>query len=318
MKYFLFIISLLFQSLNGYNIVFVHIGDHLPSYYLDSIVQARVFNKKCHIYLLANKAAIDECVTYDQIDDNFECVALESLKRSKQHEDFIAKTALPSGFWRYATERFFYLDEFVTKYKLRDVFHLENDNMLYMDLSLYLPVFQQKYPGIAAVFDSDFRCIPGFMYIAHKHALKRMTDFITSHAPRGLNDMQIISMYRNRHEQKYIDNLPLIMESYTVQYELKNDLGQKVKDPTRYYKNIDQFNSIFDGAAIGQFLGGTFDRRFGPGFINETCVFDPSLLSYEWRFDEQRRKVPFAIFQGKAFRINNLHIHSKKLSDFKS
>ncbi len=81
------------------------------------------------------------------------------------------------------------------------------------------------------------------------------------------------------------------------------------------------FNSIFDGAAIGQYLGGinpAVHSNARPGFINETCIFNPSRIVIEWRRDEKNRNVPFAVFDGAAYRINNLHIHSKKLHDFRS
>ena len=91
-------------------------------------------------------------------------------------------------------------------------------------------------------------------------------------------------------------------------------------DPQIYCQNINFFKSIFDAAAIGQYLGGGDPRNgtHGPGFINESCIFNPSLLVYEWLEDLEGRKVPFAVYGGEKFRVNNLHIHSKNLWQFTS
>jgi len=77
---------------------------------------------------------------------------------------------------------------------------------------------------------------------------------------------------------------------------------------------------LFDGAAIGQYLGGVDPRnqKSKPGFINESCVFNPSRFLFEWIKDDKGREIPYAIFKDCKYRINNLHIHSKNLAKFKS
>jgi hypothetical protein len=89
-----------------------------------------------------------------------------------------------------------------------------------------------------------------------------------------------------------------------------------------FWKHFDQFGAIFDAAAIGQYLGGVDPRNAGgadtAGFINETCIFDPSGYQYRWRTDSQGRRVPCAIDEGREYRVNNLHIHSKDLERFVS
>lgn len=60
------------------------------------------------------------------------------------------------------------------------------------------------------------------------------------------------------------------------------------------------------------------DERCIPGFVNESCVFNPSFLTFFWKTDDQNRKVPFAQYGDTICRINNLHIHSKHLDAFLS
>ena len=61
-------------------------------------------------------------------------VDIEDLQ-SKQVSNYITKSPLDrsnkNGFWVHCTSRFFYLTEYMRKYDIRDIVHLENDVMLY-------------------------------------------------------------------------------------------------------------------------------------------------------------------------------------------
>ncbi|MFQ5677492.1 MAG: hypothetical protein ACE5G1_16505, partial [bacterium] len=131
-------------------------------------------------------------------------------------------------------------------------------------------------------------------------------------------DMALLGIFKDDYGSDNIDALPIIHENYVSTRPLVSRKGHTVQDKNKYCQNIDLFQSIFDAAALGQYLGGA-DPANGPskpGFINESCVFNPSLLTFEWIYDEQGRRVPYATFENKRYRINNLHIHSKKLEWF--
>ena len=71
----------------------------------------------------------------------------------------------------------------------------------------------------------------------------------------------------------------------------------------------DYFNSVFDGAAIGQYLYGTEMGGDGSiGFVNETTTFDPSLFKIVIQ-----NKKPYWIYNNQTISINNLHMHCKNL-----
>ncbi len=306
-----------------YSVVYVHIGSQIPSYLHDAIAQARLFNQEVPIYLITNKQALNLIETSFGKQYNIIFVTCESLFQSKEHKQFLSWTSLDSsfwdGFWRRATERFFYLHELMISKNLQHVFHIENDNMLYVDLAQLFPVFK-TYAGIAAVFDNDDRCIPSFMYIPHQKVMDDFVAFVAENAKRGLNDMSITAQYRKERSCGDIDNLPVIMRAYAEHHVLQDSMGNRPQNPSLYYHKSDAFKSIFDGAALGQYLGG-IDPRIGlskPGFVNETTVFDPSFFDFEWILDEFGRRIPYMVFANKKYRINNLHIHSKKLHEFRS
>lgn len=304
------------------NIVFVHLGTKIPSYVYVALEQARLFNHQRPIYLIANEEAVATS-TYDFTHHNLMIVLCEDLEESEHHYLFAQHTPLNpthrEGFWRKATERFFYLHELMVSRNLEQVVHVESDNMLYVDLGEIQNALS-LYKGIGAVFDCDYRCIPSFVYIAHPQALEQFVAHIAEHADKGYNDMEELALYRKQFSRDYIADLPLIMVEYEVKHHLGNSLGQRPVEPSRYWNNINNFNSIFDGAALGQFLGG-IDPRNGPsvpGFINETTIFNPSKMKIKWRKDTKGRKVPFATCGASTYRINNLHIHSKRLEEFRS
>lgn len=275
-----------------HTLVFVHLGDRLPVYAKQAIKQARRFNPSCEIVLIANRAALKQVIL-----PKLTKIIVEELDRSKAHQEFLTKTKLDQasrdGFWVKTMERFFILDEAMKKYKMEDVIHLEYDNMVYTDFKTYLPTFRGYKTGLAAPFDADKRCIPSCVYIKSHDVLHSLIEYINAGADEGLFDMFALAKYRN--ETGKIDPLPLTPE----------EGGE----------------SVFDAAALGQYLGG-IDPRNGPsriGFVNETCYFDPSNYQFLWEKDEQGRFVPYMINKkGIKSRINNLHIHSKNLISFAS
>jgi hypothetical protein len=110
------------------------------------------------------------------------------------------------------------------------------------------------------------------------------------------------------------------MPEYTKNYELISPTGLRGTSPEHFCNHFEKFHSIFDAAAIGQYLGGTdpWHGHSNPGFINESCVFNPTNFKFLWKKDEQGRKIPIIEYQNQQWKINNLHIHSKNLSQFKS
>ena len=76
-------------------------------------------------------------------------------------------------------------------------------------------------------------------------------------------------------------------------------------------------DSIFDALAIGCFLLG-LDPHHTNGIIQvgkkaEWCAIDYTQDKFEWKNDEEGRRIPYIYDGTKWLRINNLHIHSKDL-----
>src|SRR5579862_8390243 len=176
-------------ALQAHSIVFVHLGPHLPSYLEDAVWQARLFNT-CDIYIIAHNKALKQADVH-ALKKLAKLIPVESLRKTQQHRDFVKKSTLSSNlFWFYACERFLYLHDFMQQYHKKEVFHIENDVMLYVNLEELFPVFQKNYHTIAAVYDNDERCIPSFVYIAHKEAMACLAQFFAEYAAQGKWDME--------------------------------------------------------------------------------------------------------------------------------
>ena len=284
--------------------VFVHVGPEVPAYAAEAVRQVRLFNTEADIYMLAEQEV-----------EGAVWVPLHSLERSEAHEEFLARTPLV-GFWRYATERFFYLEEFVKRGGLREVIHLENDVMVYFEGKELLESFRKCCKErLGAVFDNDRRCIPGLVYVPEAAVLARLTKFLAQEAGSGKNDMELLALFEGA------EPLPVVPPEYGKSYWLRSLSGLTAKDPSFFSRHAAAFASLFDAAALGQYLGGIDPIHPGggkAGFVNESALYNPSFFHYEWVVDEGGRKVPFLHFEGKRWRINNLHIHSKNLAAFSS
>ncbi|MCH9612262.1 MAG: hypothetical protein S4CHLAM102_07480 [Chlamydiia bacterium] len=298
------------------SIVFIHIGPELPSYLPVAMKQARLFND-CEIVLVANKRTLldyEALLTEEQIIG----IATEYLPGSVSHRHFHNFSTLDrttrGGFWLLASERFFFLEELMRMYNLKNVLHLESDVMLYSDLDDLVPLFNKYYRGIAGTFDNDERCIPGLIFFSTVRDAEKLVKLMAEKAPEAIDDMFMMGYLKKRYGEEVIDNLPIVGAEYIQLIPVKSQNAKK------YCQYIDDFNSIFDAAYMGQYLGGVDPRNADIkfGFVNTDCVINSSYMQYIWEVDEKGRSIPYAQFGDKLLKINNLHIHSKRLHEFYS
>jgi hypothetical protein len=86
--------------------------------------------------------------------------------------------------------------------------------------------------------------------------------------------------------------------------------------PSRYYEHAHTFGVLFDGAAVGQYIGGIdkiHNKGNTEGFVNETTVFKCDKAKVEWR-QLNSLNIPYL----NDLPLVNLHIHSKELERWMS
>lgn len=304
-----------------YHIIFIHLGPQLPSYMHTALAQTYLFCTDVDIVLIANKQTMQT----QKIPDYVHLIYAEDIEKTIEHQLFLQFSKLNrtfrNGFWFYTTERLFYLYDLIATYDLKHIFHIENDNLLYVDLRDLLPIFIERYPGIAAPFESDDRGFANFLYIPNTESCHALVSFLRAHAHSGIEEMSLINAFRVELGSDYIDHLPTVMPEYIRDHSLAKVNGRKCRiDPLLFCKNSDAFCSLFDGCTYGQYLGGIDPQNGndGPGYINLDSFFNASFMNIIWERDSLGRKVPYAVYKGAKYRINNLHIHSKKLQNLAS
>jgi hypothetical protein len=320
-----FLCLLLPFFLSASNIVFVHIGKTVPEYAQIAIRQASRLNPDSTVYFLIKSESYKEFSEKHHFSSNVQLVNLDHIRHTMAHKKFnnqcTQDTAFRDGFWRYASERFLYLYDFCKAKNLSNVFHLEYDVMLYINVEDYMPVFKQNYPHIAVTADNDKRVVAGLIYFADVQALQFVAKAMVAGSRGEVNDMVILSKSKKPGKGSYMQNLPIIPSKYSKDNKLTSPEGHVAKRPEEYSNCFHKFNLVFDACAIGQYLGGIDPRNdygnYHVGFINEMTLFNPSHFTYTWE-EEDGLRIPYLTYKGVKSKIANLHIHSKRLELFTS
>ncbi len=219
---------------------------------------------------------------------------------SKLCTDFDNKSNLDknfrNGFWHNASKRMFILNAYMKQHRIKNVIHLENDVLLYSDMNYE---FDEK---MYVTMDSNTRCIPGIMYIPNHELFNKLIENYNY----SKNDMENLGIFFNNN-RNMVNAFPIINNS--------NSIGTT---KTIYNEHFEKFNGIFDGAAIGQYLGGVDPRNIPGdtcGFVNETCVIKYNKYKFKW-LKKGSHYFPHIEINNDMIPINNLHIHSKTLEKF--
>jgi len=277
------------------NIVLVCINN-FQEYILYNIQQL-INLKHDNIYILTNSKFF---YLFDKFSDKIKLISVETLPDTF---NYYSKTTLDKnfrgGFWALTSLRFFYIYEFMNKYNVKDVIHLENDVLVYYNCNNIINNFEKQF--IYLPFDTFKRNIASIMYIPSSEILKVALDNYDFQK----NDME--NFYNIKNKTGLIKVLPIFPKIQT-----ENEEVQFVCE------NFEKFNYIFDAAAMGQYLGGV-DPKNDPkntvGFVNETCVIKYNLYNFIW-ITINDIKRPFLKVGDSEIRIFNLHIHCKKLFEF--
>jgi len=317
--------------MSTHSLIYIHIGKKLPTYIYDSIYQTLLVSPDVKIYVILDDSLItDFRKVIEQFNINLylkspmilnvECIPISILELPNEYETFV--NGLPNStkefrdaFWISTTARFFYIESLMKLFKLTSVFHIENDNMLYENLNDINLDKNKMY----MLKDGPNRVIPSIMYIPSITHITKLNNFIMNvllSSNRLLNDMELLGHYND--------------ESVTY----------------FPYDFLSKSQYIFDGAAIGQYVGG-IDPRNLPDFsnkslreqelltidnptkkfINESCTFKPNTVSlFRKNINLNNKRLAIELMFAKNEKWNsdelkqivNLHIHSKQLYQFSS
>jgi hypothetical protein len=269
--------------------------NNLQSYIFDNIDNLKKHNN--------NDIAVITDKKFQSLFENLgvDVIYIEDLIFSYTEYTKKIKNSFRNGFWELTSFRFFAIYSYMKKYNLENIVHIENDVLIYTYLD-YLKFHNRE--KLLLTMDSEKRCIPGIMFIPNNKILFKCLNTFNE----KLNDMENFSICYYKLPE-YVDTLPIFID-------IDNNTNNILNIIT---KNFKYYNSIFDAAAIGQYLGGIDpENKSGNtiGFINETCVIDYSKYTFHWKNNNVGLKIPYININNNEYPIINLHIHCKNLKKF--
>lgn len=237
------------------------------------------------------------------------------------HQTFFVQGAMEPGgnvdFNRLTSERLFAIYAFMKVTGKSDVFHLENDNMLYGDLDVLL--HRMRVCRVFLGFPRAAReyAVISFLYIRNAYALEHFLRFIIEVFRLGrikavnyinqtyINEMTIASRYLDLFSATSEDSklsgifqLPTELDSRDCCLCDRDDAGESI---------------IFDARTLGQYFGADYHKPHRPLYWLDTELVDPRRDRLEWK-NKRDIRLPYI----RGFRIVNLHVHSKRLRKFVS
>ena len=271
--------------------------NNFQEYILDNIRQLIRLNHK-NIYILTNK------VFFPRFKDFINKITLINIEELQEDYNYYSNTTLDknckNGFWALTSLRFFYIYQFMKKYNIKDVIHLENDVLIYHNCNDIIYNFDKKY--LYVPFDTFTRNIASIVYIPSHEVLKIILDNYNY----SKNDME--NFYFIKNKTNLIKTLPIFPK-------FDNNNNDEIDFVSENYHN---FNYIFDAAAMGQYIGGIDplnDPNNTVGFVNETCIIKYDKFTFIWKLIDNIKR-PFLVIDNKEYNIFNLHIHHKDLYNF--
>lgn len=289
------------------SIVFVHLGAQPPRRCLfDAIDHALTFDEHSRIFIITERQFLPRMLTdFSSLleGSRVSFVFSDELVRSPLHDTFLEKKHHQHwrhDFWRLTTERFFFIHDLIQKLSLENVLHIESDVLIFGDI-LETLAFQPDKKDVLFPLDRS-RGIASVAYFSNSIASECLCEHIISSS--ALNDMELLEEFFSTPQRVKVGSLPTLPKGLVERWGL---------DPIRFSTQVGTGNSVFDAAALGQFLGGidpihSSNKSFG--FVNEEAPVDPSCLGLSWGIDRGKRF--FAITdKTESSKILNLHVHSK-------
>jgi len=276
---------------------FISETDKIPEYTEHSLRQARKFNPSIPIDFISPEPA----GYFQELDINWinqSDIQSEELRRFKEVSWFgrhgTPNTTYPSpeGFWQKTAERIFYLQAYLCSESLDNIFHFENDVLLYGDLESV-----KTSNNLTVTPMSSTHTTFAFTFVPKSDDIKGLCRFFNNVLSFGENSL--LSLGYDHISEMSLLNMALKNNLVSVFPVVPSSDGDYVFDPGSY----------------GQHLGGT-NNGHSEGFVDPSHVIGSYIRTgkIETKFNE----CPYVKnkHSKRWQKIFNLHVHSKNLERF--
>lgn len=319
-----------FNSTYYPTLVFTCIGEEaltkFQSYIWHSLRQARLINPNIPIVVILSRKGYDKSLRHKfltlKVTIIYHDTLVESIALLQEFRKvfFLKGAMIPDGnklFVQFAVERLLSVYAYMKYTGTSNVFHVENDNMIYVDLlqlSKRMNACGVKFSIPRAAID---QAVTSFIYARTAEAIEHFAQWCVHVFRMGpdravrylntqwINDMTLGAQYLRLYASSGEKGV----------YELPTRFHTKFENCCLCYLSSDYKGPIiFDACVLGQYFGGTFARPNVPHW-EENRLIDPRGNVLEWRMSLQDKlKRPFI----RGIRIVNIHVHSKQLEKFSS
>ena len=221
---------------------------------------------------------------------------------------FLNKYGL-GNFWSVTLQRLFILEQYMLENNKFNIFHIENDVLIYENPEIFVDNFKKIYRDKLIINPlTNHLSTAAYIFIPSYKSIKRVNDKLIEYLSLGeqklieltgeemINEMVLLKLIERTTD--FIDYLPAF-PSDKVDYNF-------------YYE---VFGYYFDPASWGQFLDGTPNHP--PGFVDKRHYIGQEIMKNGYKIDLIKGR-PYIIDDKykMKYKLANLHIHSKNLHKF--
>jgi hypothetical protein len=270
---------------------FISNASTVPEYTRISLGQARKLNPDIPIdfICLEKQEFFDELsinwISQTDLSDGQAITEFNNISPFKQIQVAKTKHQSPELFWHRAAERIFYISEYMNRSRVKNVYHFENDVLIYYPLEL-----ADKSTNILITPQTEKESTFSFCYFPNARKILKLCHYFNE-------------LLANKNSELYNSGYSFISEMSMLHLALKNDIVSSfptVKSDTKF---------IYDPGSYGQYLGGT-NLKHPAGFTDPLHIIGKKIQDQEIQvtFDTVPKTNNNLIF--------NLHVHSKELNGF--
>lgn len=288
-------------------------------YVWHSIYQARIFNPLLPIHIIFNDAelAASPATKERQEQLGFDTFVYNPRELGGVHTEFkqrffIQGKMTPDGntdFNLYTTQRLFALHWYMVTHNVTDLWHTENDNLIYTNLANLVPAMHACKVGLGVPFTETSEGVASLIFLDNAEALHRFLLFVVEvfKMPK-----LVASKYVNN---EYVNDMSLLGKYYDLHEQVSGAVKLPSTTAYRAGENClwDRYKLLFDAEVVGQWYGGTWAKP-GEQLWWPSRIFDPRSLKWIWKDSPNGHRVPYL----GPHRLLNMHCHSKRLMFFMS
>lgn len=279
-------------------IILYHRKTKIPNHLNDCIAKIRQYSK-IPIFVITDQ---------DFFNDQVTIVNSNRYDNLKWLDDFYTGVHYRNDneyhMWRESSYRFFYIKNIIEEYNLSNILTFDNDVLLYENPEKILEQITQKYKNIAITPQCHNEVVMGMCYLKDSNSIKVITDFF----------IEEYKLDRHHLKQKYKDyptEMRILANIKQIEYLpiLPNSITEN-----RYSNNYSFFNSVFDPAGYGQYIGGLSPMNVtiaNPGWYHDYQEIGKQIKLNRIKIIFENNS-PYLLCGNDRIRINNLHIHSKE------